>query len=122
VQTVLVVDDEWAIADWLHALLGDEGYDVLVASNGKQALELLRRQKADLIVSDFMMPILDGPGLLRELAKSPGLSGIPVIVMSSLQETAVRERCDGYKAFLRKPFREADVLKTIQRVLSADEK
>jgi CheY-like chemotaxis protein len=122
VQTVLVVDDEWAIADWLHALLDDEGYDVLVASNGKQALELLRRQKADLIVSDFMMPILDGPGLLRELAKSPGLSGIPVIVMSSLQETAVRERCDGYKAFLRKPFREADVLKTIQRVLSADEK
>jgi CheY-like chemotaxis protein len=118
VRTVLVVDDEWAIADWLHALLSDEGYNVLVASNGKQALDVLALNVPDLVLTDFMMPIVDGPALLRAMAQNPTTANIPVIVMSSLQEAAVRERCRSYEAFLRKPFRETEVLEMIQRVLS----
>jgi CheY-like chemotaxis protein len=117
VRTVLVVDDEWAIADWLQSLLTDEGYDVLVASNGKQALELLRRQDVDLVLSDFMMPILDGPALAGQMAADPAMADIPIVIMSALQEAAVRQRIDRYRTFLRKPFREADVLQAIRHCL-----
>jgi two-component system chemotaxis sensor kinase CheA len=117
VRTVLVVDDEWAIADWLQSLLTDEGYDVLVASNGKQALELLRRQDVDLVLSDFMMPILDGPALAGQMAADPAMADIPIVIMSALQEAAVRQRIDRYRRFLRKPFREADVLQAVRYCL-----
>jgi two-component system chemotaxis sensor kinase CheA len=117
VRTVLVVDDEWAIADWLSALLSDEGYNAIVASNGKQALDILARAEVDLVLTDFMMPIMDGPAFLAALAQHH--AGIPVVMMSSLQEAAVRQRCDGYEVFLRKPFREGDLLDAVKRVLAS---
>jgi two-component system chemotaxis sensor kinase CheA len=119
VRTVLVVEDEWAIADWLQALLADEGYSVLVAGNGKRALEFIAAQKPDLILTDFMMPIMDGPAMLSAL-KRDGVADIPVIVMSSLPEATVKERCDGYHAFIRKPFRESELLQAIQRLLDGE--
>jgi CheY-like chemotaxis protein len=117
VQTVLVVDDEWAIAEWLDSLLTDEGYRVLSANNGKRALQILKDQKPDLLLTDFMMPIMDGPTLLLTM-KRDGLD-IPVILMSGLPEASVSERCDGYQAFMRKPFREAELLETLRRLLGA---
>jgi CheY-like chemotaxis protein len=120
VRTVLVVDDEWAIADWLQALLADEGYQVFVASNGKEALKILSTQAVDLIITDFMMPIMDGPALIRAVADNTAIRHLPIIVMSSLQEAVVRERCAGYVAFVRKPFREADFLALVQRAVTKD--
>lgn len=118
-RTVLVVEDEWAIADWLDALLVDEGYHVLVASNGKRALEIMRDHKPDLILTDFMMPIMDGPALLQALDADAAVAGVPIVVMSSLPEATVLERCKGYRAFIRKPFREAELLQTISRLLNS---
>lgn len=115
-RTVLVVEDEWAIADWLDALLGDEGYRVLTASDGKRAIELLKTHRPDLVLTDFMMPIMDAPALLAAM-KRDGLDGIPVVVMSGLPEATVSERCDGYQGFLRKPFRETELLATLHRLL-----
>ena len=117
-RTVLVVEDEWAIADWLAVLLGEQGYQVLVASNGKRAMELLKEQRPDILLTDFMMPVMDGPALLQAM-KSDGLDGIPVIVMSGLPAASVAERCDGYQALLRKPFREAELLQTLLRLLES---
>lgn len=119
-RTILVVEDEWAIADWLSAVLGEEGYSVLVANNGRRALELLKQRKADLVLTDFMMPVMDGPALLRAM-KQDGLEQTPVIVMSSLPETSVAERCDGYRVFVRKPFREAELLRAVEQVLGTSD-
>ncbi|MCB8821902.1 response regulator [Microvirga rosea] len=116
-KTILVVDDEWAIAEVLDALLGDEGFRVIVANNGKQGLERLAEWPADLIMLDFMMPILDGPSTFAALKANPGTAGIPVIFMSSLPEETVAQRCSGYQAFLRKPFRIAAVLDAVEKVL-----
>jgi len=119
VPTVLVVEDEWAIADWLHGVLSREGYHVRLAINGKQALDVLEHGKPDVMLVDYLMPVMDAPGLLKALADKSSLARIPVIVMSSLQEATVRERCGGFADFLRKPFRESDVLEAVRNVLKA---
>ena len=69
--TVLVVEDEWVIAEVLAVTLADAGYQVITAANGKQALACLAETRPDVIVTDTMMPILDGPGLLAALAADP---------------------------------------------------
>lgn len=116
-QTLLVVEDEWAIADWLEVLLSEHAYHVLVASNGRQALDILHREKPDLVLTDFMMPFVDGAGLISAMADNPRTSAIPVVVMTSLTENAVQQRVRRYRAFLRKPFHESDLLRILSDVL-----
>jgi CheY-like chemotaxis protein len=116
-QTVLVVDDEFFIADVLVKILADEGYRVLSACNGKQGLTRLADEKPDLVLLDFMMPLLDGAGMLRAMAAEPAYERIPVIMMSALEESVIAEKCSGYAAFLRKPFRAAEVLSAVARIL-----
>lgn len=117
VRTVLIVEDEWAIADWLEVLLSEHAYNVLVAGNGREALDILHRETPDLVLTDFMMPFVDGAALIAEMAKAPKTREIPVIVMTSLLEAVVRERVARYRAYLRKPFREADLMKLIGEIL-----
>ena len=103
--TVLIVEDEFAIAGLLEMVLTDEGHRVLTAANGRQGLERLAEgPRPDLVISDYMMPVLDGAGLLRAMRESEAQRDIPCIVMSSMPEANVRERIDGYVAFVRKPF------------------
>lgn len=113
--TVLVVDDEYGIAELLEAVLVDEGHRVLMASNGKHALEVIEVEKPEIIFLDYMMPIMDGATLLTHLRASPGLQGIPVVLMSSIPEAAVAERCSGYVLFLRKPFNVFQVIAVVKR-------
>jgi CheY-like chemotaxis protein len=116
-RTVLVVDDEFGIAELLHAVLTDEGYHVLVAVNGRHGLELLAKEHADLVFLDYMMPVMDGAGLMRSMTADPSLRGIPVVLMSSLPEATVAERCVGYTIFLRKPFKITDVLSLTEQLI-----
>ncbi|MGY2049431.1 response regulator [Methylobacterium sp. JK268] len=103
--TVLIVDDEFGIAELLDSVLTDEGHTVLTASNGRHGLMRLREARPDLILLDYMMPVMDGPAMLLALAEDAVTAAIPVVMMSSMPESTVRERCRGYVAFLRKPFR-----------------
>ena len=115
--TVLVVDDEFGIVDVVETILADEGYRVLTACNGKQGLVRLSEERPDVVLLDLMMPILGGAEMLRAMAAEPAHQRIPVIMMSSLREDVIAERCKGYAAFLHKPFRVAAVLSTVARVL-----
>jgi CheY-like chemotaxis protein len=119
VATVLVVDDEFGIAELLDAILTDEGYRVLSAINGRHGLEVLAQDPLDLVFTDFMMPVMDGAAMLRAIAADPALRTIPVVVMSSLPEAAVAERCSGYAAFLRKPFKVTQVIALAGRLTAA---
>ncbi len=80
------------------------------AAAGDQAVDVGMEDKLDLVFTDYMMPVMDGAGLLRALAADPVLRAIPVVVMSSMPEAAVAERCSGYVAFMRKPFKIAHVI------------
>lgn len=117
-QTVLVVDDEFGVAEVLQSILEDEGYRVATAINGKQALARLGELTPDLIMLDYMMPIMDGTQTLSAIRKDEVFASIPIIMMSSLEEAAVRETCTGYNIFLRKPFRAVMVLKLVAQLLA----
>ncbi len=114
---VLVVDDEFGIAELVEAILSDEGYRVLTAINGKHGLEVLAQERADLVFLDFMMPVMDGAAMLGAMAADVALRDIPVVLMSSLPEASIAQRCSGYVAFMRKPFRLAQIVALAARLL-----
>jgi CheY-like chemotaxis protein len=120
VKTVLVIDDEWAIAEVLEALLTDEGYRVIVAQDGRHGLERAAEGPPDVILLDFMMPVMDGPATLAALRADPETALVPVILMSSLPEATVAERIRGYVTFLRKPFRIMTVLDAVEAALRSN--
>ena len=115
--TVLVVDDEFGIAELFDAVLSDEGYRVLTAINGRHGLEVLAQERPDLVFLDYMMPVMNGAAMLEAMAAEPMLHGIPVVLMSSMPEATVAERCSGYAAFMRKPFKIAEVVALAARLI-----
>jgi len=116
--TVLVVDDEVLIAMALEAVLEDAGYRVVTAANGRQGLgRLAEVPRPDVVLLDMMMPVMNGPAMLAAMAADPELGRVPVIVMSSLPEAALRSHTDGVAAILRKPYTADNVLGAIVRVL-----
>ena len=118
VALILVVDDEFSVAEVLQSVLADAGHEVVTAVNGRQGLELLSKRLPDLVLLDFMMPIMDGPAMLRAMREDPTYRNIPAVVMSSLPEIAVAEAARGlYAAFLRKPFKLAAVTNAVESVL-----
>jgi len=119
VRTVLVVDDEFGVAEVLDAILTDEGYRVITATNGRQALARIAEQRPDLVLLDYMMPILDGVAVLRALSADPTAHNLPVVVMSALPEEAISTETRRYAAFLRKPFQIRTVLAAISRAMPA---
>jgi len=115
VALLLIVDDEFGLATLLGEFLADEGHLIRTAYNGKQALEQATIERPDLILTDMMMPVMDGAGLIKALGANPDLANVPVIVMSSLMEASIAERCTGYVAFVRKPFNITELSKLVSR-------
>lgn len=115
---ILVVDDEFSVAEVLQSVLTDAGHEVVTAVNGRQGLELLGKRRPDMVLLDFMMPIMDGPAMLQAMKENPAYRNVPAVVMSSLPEGAVAEAARGlYVAFLRKPFKLAAVTNVVKTVL-----
>ena len=103
-KVVLLVEDDPDIRDIVQDVLEAEGYDVVPASHGRQALEFLNDVKTsalpDLVILDMMMPLVDGRHVLEAIRSDSNLSSVPVVVMSAI----AHEKPAGAAAFLRKPF------------------
>lgn len=117
VKTILVVDDEFGVVEVLVAALQDEGYRVVVAANGRQGLERLAEGVPDLVVLDFMMPILDGVSMAKAMKEEAAWRDIPIIMTSAVAESGLRKRFEGYNAFLRKPFRATALIQLVASLL-----
>lgn len=88
-RSVLIVDDEVDLRDSVREVLGDEGYRVFVASNGQEALALLRTiPRPSVIILDLFMPIMGGNEFYRALRAIPSLADIPVLISTSDPSTA----------------------------------
>ena len=108
--TVLVVDDEASIREMLSIVLRREGHRVLLADAGKAAVDLLRREPVDILVSDIRMPDMNGVDLLREAKRiDPQVIGIMITAFAST-ESAVEALRLGAHDYLSKPF-DVDELK-----------
>jgi CheY-like chemotaxis protein len=118
-RTIVIIDDEFGLADVLDATLSDAGYRVFVAANGLRGLEIMAENVPDLVFLDYMMPLLDGPGVLRAMHADDRLASVPVVLMSAMPESVVQSRCHGYAAFLRKPFGFEALLTTATQLLEA---
>ena len=116
-KTILVVDDEFGVVEVLTAALEDEGYRVVAAANGRHGLERLNESLPDIVILDFMMPILDGPAMAKAMKANPAFANIPIVMTSAVAESALRERFDAYDAYLRKPFRADVLVKLLKSIL-----
>lgn len=114
-KLVLIVEDEFGNAEVMRLLLESAGYRVANASNGKAALELLAGEKPSVIVSDFMMPTMNGAELGEAVRRNPTLSHTPFIFMSGTSEQVVRQSFRDYDAFLVKPFSVDTLLMLVAR-------
>ena len=115
-RRILVVDDEPSIAETVGWVLRDEGYSVRFARNGREALDQVRSELPDLVITDIMMPIMDGWSLCRALHDDPATSAIPVVITTALPHLAERGGVP-FSAYLAKPFDIDTLAETIARAL-----
>ena len=117
---LLVVDDVQTNVLLLKALLGKEGYGILVANNGQEALEVIRNENPDLILLDVMMPGMDGFEVAQRLKSEEFRCEIPIIFLTALDDT--QSIVNGFKLgvgdFISKPFRKEELMVRIKHQLS----
>lgn len=116
---VLVVDDDPLMHRLLKHHLERAGYQLLSATNGREALDIASREHPGLIVMDVMMPEVSGLDALRELKKADGTKTIPVIVITANPHAIVAKESGnaGGAVFMTKPFSPAQLLNEIRKLL-----
>lgn len=113
-RAVLIVDDEFGLAEMTAELLVIAGYRVATAINGKLALASLNQMRPDLILLDVMMPIMSGSEMLRVLKADANYRDIPVIMMSAAGREVLDEGTQGQLAgFLQKPFTYDELMRAL---------
>lgn len=113
---ILIVDDDELICDMLSEHFHRLGYSVLSAKNGKEALEIITKQKPNIVILDYMMPVLDGIAALKKIKSNPKISDIPVVMLTvkSQQENILQGLKSGASDYVTKPF---DIEELSQRVI-----
>jgi len=112
-KTVLLVDDDTTNLETLGEILRAEGYTVVCARNGAEALACLRAARPDVVMLDYVMPQMDGATTIGALKHEPGTQDIAIVMTSGLPEEVVRPRCSDYDAFLQKPIDIGQALQTL---------
>ncbi len=111
-RTILIVDDEEVILNLLHSVLSKHGFDTILASNGQQALDLVKNKIPDLILLDIEMPIMDGYTLCKMLKELDSTKSVGIFMMTGCQREQGRERLVEYGVddFLGKPLDMQEVI------------
>jgi CheY-like chemotaxis protein len=121
--TILVIEDDPKSVRLAELMLGGEGYQTVIASNGLQGLKVARTDPPDLILLDLMLPGLDGFEVLNRLRADPQTAGVPVVVVSAKAQSTDRQTATkiGANAYLTKPYRRAELLDVVGSLLSERE-
>ncbi|MCA1943709.1 MAG: response regulator [Desulfovibrio sp.] len=116
-KKIMVVDDDPAIVEFLTSLFKDHGYETCSASDGSLALEVLEREKPDLITLDLEMPEEWGPRFYRKFTQKPEFKELPVIVISGLSgiHLAIRKAV----ATVNKPFDPKQVIEIVKNTIGS---
>ncbi|AMY11811.1 DNA-binding response regulator MtrA [Luteitalea pratensis] len=115
--SILIVEDEYGLAELLRDVLTELGFQVTLAANGRLALDVLRERPIHLVLTDTMMPVMDGPELAQAMRADERHRGIPIVMMTSLR-SAVPSTPGLYEAVLAKPFTPEALLNVLDRFVS----
>ena len=115
---VLITDDAAFARRMIRKAVQADGHEVIEAANGKECLEMVAANSPDCIISDLLMPELDGFGVLQALKNQE--SQIPVIILSADIQENVRQRCLDLGAFmmLKKPPKAPEIIEALRKALS----
>ena len=114
---ILVVDDEETIRDLLSTFLTADGYEVITAADGAEALELAKTESPQVILMDVKMPGLDGIEACKRLKSEEKTKFIPVIMITGYQDRAVEAYLEGADDFVNKPFDKVEISFRIKSML-----
>jgi CheY-like chemotaxis protein len=130
-KTILVVDDEPDVREYLKTVLEDAEFKVVTAADGVEALEIIHREKPDFISLDLIMPRKSGHKLLYELKKDKDLSRIPVLIVTAhardelgkdnLEDLLSNRVMSGPGTYLEKPVNPLSYVRSVQRALGIEE-
>jgi CheY-like chemotaxis protein len=117
---LVVVDDEPSIREICVDVLSSEGYEVSTADNGREAVDLLASEPADLVLMDIMMPVLDGVTACKLLRENEQTRDIPVVIMSASHNihSQISELQHMASAVVPKPFDFDELLNTVRRFVA----
>ena len=119
-KKILLVDDEPSMVQLVRRRLEEEGYQVVIAVDGQEAVDKARTERPDLIVLDVMLPKLMGFSVCARLKTDPQYARIPIILLTAKSQTKDEElgRTAGADAYIRKPFESKELLAAIARLLA----
>ena len=115
---VLVVEDEHSLAEVLTMLLSLEGFEVALAVNGKDGLDQLEAVRPDVIITDYMMPVMNGGEMAKLIRASPQHAKVPIVMTTGTEARQVEQHSEHFNVFLRKPYEWDDLCEVIRRLLT----
>ena len=117
--TILIAEDELSFRNVVAAFLRDNGYQVLAAADGQEALDILRRERVDLALLDLMLPRIGGGDVIAAIRNDPRLAGLPVVVLTATRLTPVEEALQPHVQawILKSTVSLGQLLETIHRIL-----
>lgn len=120
IPRILVADDDPIVQQFVSSILVENRYEVFTASDGREALDLARELRPDLVVLDLIMPYRDGYEVLRLMQEKPETSKIPVIILSakSREEDIIRGLEAGAEDFMIKPFNALELVARARKILA----
>jgi two-component system, chemotaxis family, chemotaxis protein CheY len=118
-KTLLIVDDSASMRQLITFTIKEAGHEVLLAENGKDALEKLKGAKADMVITDLNMPEMDGITLIAELRKMADYKFIPILMLTTESQVAKREegRAAGASGWIVKPFSSEKFLEVLKKFI-----
>lgn len=118
-KSIISVDDSSTMRRMVSFTLKSAGYEVVEASDGMEALNLLKTRPVDMVISDINMPNMDGIQLTRELRRQPGYARTPIILLTTESDPAKKAegRAAGATGWIVKPFNQEQLLAIVAKVL-----
>ncbi len=122
-KKILIVDDEPSIIVPVQFLMEQNGYDVMVAFSGEEAMEIIAEKKVDLILLDIMLPVIDGFEVCQRVRENPRWNKIKIILLTALGSDANVEKglALGADAYITKPFSNVDIVEKVKELLENSE-
>jgi CheY-like chemotaxis protein len=120
-KTLLIADDEPHLLETTRFILEAEGYRVLTARDGLEALQIIKRERPPVVLLDVMMPNMDGYEVCREIRRDPNLAGTYVMILTAMGRRSEEEDAlaAGANTYLRKPLAENLILEKLEAAFTA---